>query len=64
MGQDLYFVLDEIPYQNLIYRGDGMQHKIVDHALLFEVSYVYRGRTIEELALMETMQYSLTIGDE
>jgi len=64
MGQDLYFVLDEIPYQNLIYRGDGMQHKIVDHALLFEVSYVYRGRTIEEFALMETMQYSLTIGDE
>lgn len=64
MGQDLYFVLDEIRYQNLIYRGDGMQHKIVDHALLFQVDYMYRGRTVEEIALMETMHYTLVTGDE
>lgn len=64
MGQDLYFVLDEIHYQNLIYRGDGMQHEIIDHALLFQVDYVYRGRTIEAVTLMESIQYSLMTGDE
>lgn len=64
MGQDLYFVLDEIHYQNSIYRGDGMQHEIIDHALLFQVNYVYCGRTIEDATLMESMRYSLMMGSE
>ena len=64
MGLALCQVLELLWHEGLGYWASGMQHRIVEHALLLTLSYTYRYRTIEEPELMETLQHTVSMGDD
>jgi len=64
MGLALCPVLELLQHEGLGYWASGMQHRIVDHALILTCSYTYRYRMVEERELMETLQHTILMGDE
>ena len=64
LGFALCQALELIQYEGLGYWAQKREQTIVDHVLIVTVSYIYRYRFIEDVDLMETLQHSISMGDE
>lgn len=64
IGTALCQTLELIRYGELGYWAQGLQYRMVDHALVLTVSYTCRYRFTEDIELMETMRHTILMGDD